>query len=139
MNRFTKSVATIFGLSLLLPAAPTNAQIPGGFPNPRFAHILPDGTVENGSAIGITQENVVRVDRVNEDQSTAVLYCFLGLLGLPPAHGGQVTINTSLGTTFTLTPFLDVTTEDPEACSQTVVIKDLNDESVEASFFVFLY
>jgi hypothetical protein len=134
MNRFTKSVATIFGLSLLLPAAPTNAQIPGL--GVRFAHILPDGTVEKGSAIGITQENVVRVDRVNDDQSTTVLYCFVGL---PPAHGGQVTINTSLGTTFTLTPFLDVTTEDPEACSQTVVIKDLNDESVEASFFVLMY
>jgi hypothetical protein len=133
MNRFTKSVATIFGLSLLLPAAPTNAQFPGPV---RFTHVFPDGTIEEGSSVGITQENVVRVERVNDDESTTIFYCFVGL---PPAHGGQVTINTAQGSTFSLTPFLDVTTEDPEACSQTVVIMDLDDETVESSFFLLLY
>jgi hypothetical protein len=135
MNRFTKSVATIFGLSLLLPAAPTNAQIPTGL-SVRFTHVFPDGTIDKESSVGITQENVVRVERVNDDQSTTILYCFVGL---PPAHGGQVTINTAQGSTFSLTPFLDVTTEDPEACSQTVVIMDLDDETVESSFFLLLY
>jgi hypothetical protein len=75
------------------PAGPTGAD---GGPQIFSAHILTDGTIDQATAIGITQENVKRIDLVADPDIPSerrIRYCISGL----PRRiwGGQVTIDAS--------------------------------------------
>jgi hypothetical protein len=115
-----------------------------------FAHVFSDGSVEQGTPGGITQENVRRVDtdvqkEVDTDgdgiPDTVITvresrYCFSGL---PPLFGGNVTVDAGSITPIRF-PFLQVNTEDPD-CSPMVFMLDESSDSAfnPASFYILLY
>jgi hypothetical protein len=113
-----------------------------------FVHILADGTIEEGTANGITQENVRRVDTFDDEFD--VFYC---LSGLPRVFGGQVTLDESEPSFPTeggdvpvgaflerLSPKIHVNTDDP-SCPQriTLGIDVAGSETVAAGFYLHLY
>jgi hypothetical protein len=113
-----------------------------------FAHVFSDGSVEQGTPGGITQENVQRVDtdvqkEVDSDSDgipdtvitvTEISYCFSGL---PPLFGGNVTIDAGAVTPIS-PPYLQVNTENP-ACSPEVIVINEFAGYQPASFYILLY
>jgi hypothetical protein len=115
-----------------------------------FAHVLPDGSIREGTPGGITQENVRRVDTQVEEEPfdsdgdgipdtvttrTETRYCFSGL---PPVFGGHVTISETPSFILPDTAYLIMDTGDP-ACSPMVHVSGQNGIAVPAGFNILLY
>lgn len=125
------------------PAGPQGSPGMDGFPS-LFAHIDSGGTVEEGTASGISQENVRLVEtQTTDDEGNPVVsrhYCFSDL---PPLSGGQVTMSSHGtgpdGKAYSPTPHL--TLQDDEIdCPTRVWITGLNRfPSIEGSFYILLY
>jgi Collagen triple helix repeat (20 copies) len=114
------------------PAGPQGPAGIDGTPT-LFAHVFSDGRVEEGTPGGITQEDVTRVDTV-EDGVTSTKYCFTNL---PPVFGGSVTIDGLDDGDRAVTPKLQVRTQDP-SCSPMVVVTD-GVQRQASSFYIVLF
>jgi hypothetical protein len=133
------------------PTGPAGPAGRDGTNQTLFVHILADGTVEEGTANGITQENVRRVDVVSDLDESDVFYC---LSGLPRVFGGQVTLDTSEESIptqggdvpvggfgpYKVSPKIHVDTDDP-SCRQriTLGIELAGSETMAAGFYLHLY
>jgi hypothetical protein len=74
------------------PAGPSGLSgPPGAEGSPRlfYVHVFPDGTIDEATARGITQDNVKAFPSIHDDNIVA-RYC---VNGLPETFGGQVTLD----------------------------------------------
>lgn len=62
-----------------------------GSPRLFYVHVFPDGTINEGTARGITQDNVKAFPSIHDDNIVA-RYC---VNGLPETFGGQVTLESA--------------------------------------------
>lgn len=128
-----------------IPRGPAGPRGPRGAPGPAgadgmpaiFAHVLSDGTVEEGTG-GIAQENVRLEERQVPDDTGAILtsasYCFIGL---PPVVGGQVTIDGHEGPGGLISPSLQLNSFDTE-CPIRVFFNNRSEFAAPAAFFYIL-
>jgi hypothetical protein len=146
-------IATIVGLCILLPAAATHAGPPGtdGSPQPLFAHVFSDGSIEQETAVGITQQNVRRVDVHQEERGESlIVYC---LSGLPRRiFGGQVTLDAGdivdAGdidpSIKLLMPVIQFNSSEVPDCKQRIIVwngfdQGFSEGNQAASFYLLLY
>jgi hypothetical protein len=76
------------------PAGPSGLSgPPGADGSPRlfYVHVFPDGTIDEATARGITQDNVKAFPSIHDDNIIA-RYC---VNGLPETFGGQVTLESA--------------------------------------------
>jgi hypothetical protein len=74
------------------PAGPSGPPGPpgvGGSPRLLYVHVFPDGTIDEATARGITQDNVKAFPSI-QDEDVVARYC---VNGLPETFGGQVTLD----------------------------------------------
>lgn len=108
-----------------------------------FAHIFNDGTVEEGTARGITQANVRREDNLLDEErgDIRVVYCLSGLPGRRML-GGQIVIEqvSNHGTRAPLTTMLGlhVNSGIPN-CPINIVMFDSSEQGNIGSFYLTLY
>jgi hypothetical protein len=100
------------------PAGPPGPPGTDGAPRLFYVHVFPDGTIDEATARGITQDNV-KADPSIHDPNIVARYC---VNGLPETFGGQVTLDgaASPGSTLRIMPIFRVDMNDLE-CQNLVV------------------
>lgn len=134
------------------PMGPPGPPGTDGSPQIIFAHVFADGTIDEETAIGITQENVRRADIPSggvDPANKIIHYCISDL----PRRiwGGQVTLAAQQDTPqemYLVMPSfsIDSNTESMPECKQSVVIwngfapeGDLSEGTQASSFYLTLY
>lgn len=135
-------------------AGPAGPAGPDGSPQVFFAHIFPDGSIEQETAAGINQENVRRSDVFEDPDNphrfeSIIRYC---LSGLPRRiWGGQVTVDAAsidhIAADFPLKlmPSFRIHTnmEEPD-CAQQIIVwngiaQGFSEGNEAVSFYLLLY